>query len=126
MPEPSEVIDAAGSGGGDRGGGVGGRDFTAFYATSYRSVLAATLVVGGSLAEAEDAVQEAMKDLLRAWDRVSSPYSYVRTAAVRGLLRARRREREGVDRAAAALGTPGGSAAGDGLTLWEDREWVTQ
>lgn len=112
-------------GGGDR---LGDRPqgFAAFYASSYRAVLAATLAVGGSLPEAEDAVQEAMKDLLGAWDRVTSPYSYVRTAAVRRLIRARRRDRDVIGRAVARLAGPAAADPGRGLTLWEDREWVTQ
>ena len=124
MREHPGAPGVVGPGGGRTGPRVG--DFATFYASSYRAVLAATLAVGGSLPEAEDAVQEAMKDLLRAWERVTSPYTYVRTAAVRRLLRARRRERDVVERAAARLGGPGGHDPGGGLTGWEDREWVGQ
>ena len=116
----------AGPGGGDRVGGDRPQDFAHFYASSYRAVLAATLAVGGSLPEAEDAVQEAMKDLLPAWERVTSPYSYVRTAAVRHLIRARRRDRGLTGRAVACHTGQPDRDPGEGVTLWEDREWVTQ
>jgi RNA polymerase sigma factor (sigma-70 family) len=118
--------DAVGAGGGDRLDGDRRQDFAAFYASSYRAVLAATLAVVGSLPEAEDAVQEAMKDLLRAWDRVTSPYSYVRTAAVRRVIRARRRDRDVAGRAVTLLAGSATQDPGDALTVWEDRQWVTQ
>lgn len=121
MTEHPGTPGVAEPGGGDRLGGDRSQDFAVFYASSYRAVLTATLAVGGSLPEAEDAVQEAMKELLRAWERVTSPYSYVRTAAVRRVIRARRR-----DRAIASLAWPVADDPGGRLTLWEDREWVTQ
>jgi RNA polymerase sigma-70 factor (ECF subfamily) len=60
-------------------------DFQEFFATQYRSVVRALVLVAGSMAAAEDLAQEAFARTFERWDRVSgltSPAGYVYRVAM--------------------------------------------
>ena len=68
--------------------------FDAFYAASYPSLLALLAALSGGEEDAEAIVQDAYVRLLSAWERVrhyDDPAAWVRQAAVRRLISARRR-----------------------------------
>lgn len=100
--------------------------FGTFFVTNYDELLRVAMYVGAEEKEAEDAVSDAMEDLLRRWEMVERPYPYVRRAMLshfyqertRGLGRLRRRQLERGD-----LPRDGEDPA---LTVWEDKEWVDQ
>ena len=61
-------------------------EFDAFYAATYRRVVGHVYVMTGSMAEAEDCVQEAYARAWQRWGRVSrhpAPEAWVRTVAYR-------------------------------------------
>ncbi|WP_063836887.1 SigE family RNA polymerase sigma factor [Phaeacidiphilus oryzae] len=64
-----------------------GQDFDAFYAAAYRRLVGQVYAVTGSLAEAEDAVQEAFARAWQRWSRLNrgdgEPEAWVRTVACR-------------------------------------------
>lgn len=95
-----------------RGAGMDEAAFDAFYAGSYRRLVAQIYAMCGNFAEAQDCVQEAF---IRAWGRRRSldvgqgPEAWVRTVAFRLAVSRWRRSRMALrppDRARAAQSTP--------------------
>jgi RNA polymerase sigma factor (sigma-70 family) len=97
-----------------------------FYCNSYRPLVRDVIFAGARYHEAEDAVSEAMVELLRRWDTIENPLAYARRAAINHVLRTRQR---GMSRIAGRLVERGDvPPEGDldpGLLVWEQREWVT-
>jgi RNA polymerase sigma-70 factor, ECF subfamily len=91
----------------------------ALYAESYpRLVGVVRLAVGGSLAEAEDLVQEAFARLVPRWSSVEAPEAWVCTVALR-LAANRRRKLGNGRRALHRLGPPpdGSPPSPDGVAV---------
>jgi RNA polymerase sigma factor (sigma-70 family) len=103
--------------------------FEPYFREHYRDLLRVALIVGGARhePEAEDAVQSVMVQQIAAgrWEHIAKAHPYFSTAVVRAVLvmhrrRAHRPEAPWTD----ANDQFGGPAGGDGLTVWEDTEWV--
>src|ERR1700759_4263759 len=62
--------------------GVGSGAFARFYEREYDRAVRLAWLLTGSLAAAEDVVQDAMTGVYRAFDRVESPAAYLRRAGV--------------------------------------------
>jgi hypothetical protein len=83
----------------------------------YRRLCAALMFVGATEAEAEDAVQGALEQLLRDWGKVREPQKWVPKVALRRFYIDRLMEKGDV------------MPEGDGdqqISVWEDRQWVDQ
>jgi RNA polymerase sigma factor (sigma-70 family) len=101
--------------------------FDEFFRSAYHAFLGTAIFVGARGQKAEDAVAAAMEEVWRRWGEVDEPLAYGRRATVsnflkekeRGLARVRRRmaERREVMQETAGI---------DALSVWEDRQWVTQ
>ncbi|MGK5629480.1 RNA polymerase sigma factor [Streptomyces sp. URMC 123] len=68
-------------------------DFSAFYRREYPKVVSRVLAVGATYHEAEDAAQDAMRELLARRPECHSPAGWVRTAAVRAFQKRAVRDR---------------------------------
>jgi RNA polymerase sigma factor (sigma-70 family) len=99
-------------------------EFGAFYKESYRRLVAITRAFGATAAEAEDAVQDAMKDLMTKWSRVRDPFAYATTAALRFVIKTRERDRKLQTRLAATIGRDvvDGTSRTETVVMWEDVE----
>lgn len=76
---------------------LSGRTFAAFYGREYDRAVRLAWLLTGSLAAAEDVVQDAMTGVYRAFDRLESPEAYLHKAVVnraRSRGRAERRHQE--------------------------------
>src|SRR5436190_7829091 len=72
-------------------------DFVEFYCSSDKKIMRFVMRLGGTLQEAEDAMQEAMTAVYGAWDRMTYPSAFARVVAERSYLAStarHRRERE--------------------------------
>jgi len=104
-------------------------EFEAFFRTEYVRIIKILVVMGATLAEAEDATQAALTDAYQRWESIDRPGAYVRTAAVRQFLKNRQRRREGGHRelwAAARTPIEDAAAADQDFAAVEDQQWVTQ
>jgi RNA polymerase sigma factor (sigma-70 family) len=61
--------------------------FASFFRQEYPRMVLNLRKIGASEAEAEDAVQEAMTQLYKAWDQIRSPRAWVRKVAFTSYLR---------------------------------------
>lgn len=100
-------------------------EYIAFFRDRYRDVVRATMYVGASRDQAEEATANAMLELLQRWDHVEQPYGYARRAAISRFLKDKMRD---LDRVRRRMVERSAYPALDGddpdLTVWEDREWV--
>jgi RNA polymerase sigma-70 factor (ECF subfamily) len=101
-------------------------DFGEFFRTAYQPLVGQVIIfAGGNLDEAQDAVSDAMTEILQRWDEIRNPRAYAYRAAVSNLIKykqrglARIRERQ-IERGAVA---PGQDLDSD-PTVWEQQEWV--
>jgi RNA polymerase sigma factor (sigma-70 family) len=103
------------------------RSFTDLYEDSYRDLLGTVIRIGATLEEAEDAVAEALAEVLHRWPDLREPLAYARTAAMSNFIKARTR---GLDRTRARMlerGAASPSTAEDPeLAAAENAEWVHQ
>lgn len=102
-------------------------DFSSFFRSAYRRVVQTVMYTGGVEEDAEEAAAAAMEEVLRRWNQIDSPLAYARKAAVSHFLKEKER---GIDRVRQRL-SQRVEARNDGvqdsaLTIWEDRQWVTQ
>lgn len=77
------------------------RSLDEFYATAYREIVGGLVVVAGSRATAEDAVQEAFVRLIPRWEKVAhydEPAAWVRRVAFNLLVDKRRAAARAVTR----------------------------
>lgn len=100
--------------------------FVDFYRREYRPLVKLVMAMGGTLDEAEEAVDETMADLWRRWPEIRNPEAYARTAVKRYFIGRKKRERSGLLKA-----VKGGHLTQEAhecteLTVWEDRQWVDQ
>ena len=102
----------------------------AFYRTHYPGLLAHAMYIGVTREDAEDAVEAVIITMLPKWGEIQHPYHYARTAVTNELLKLRSRSR-----LAGRRMLESGMVASDRdqdlkqqnqLTMWEDRQWVTQ
>jgi RNA polymerase sigma factor (sigma-70 family) len=101
--------------------------FEAFYRAAYRELLKTAMYAGATEQEAEDATQKTMEEAYRRWSDIDHPHAYARRAVIsnflkditRGHTRTRRRQTEREQPV-----NEGGEDTR--LTMWEDRQWVTQ
>src|ERR1700753_1476176 len=68
--------------------------FEEFFRSDYQSLLRAVIFAGGEPHEAEDALEDAMCVAYRKWESIESPHAYVRTVAIRKLIRGMERKRK--------------------------------
>ncbi len=105
----------------------GCEEFESFFRTTYRELLRTAMYVGATEQEAEDAAMATMEEVLRRWEKIDNRLAYARRAVVSRFLKDRTR---GLDRVRHRQIERGGAAPGaaydPGLTVWEDRQWVTQ
>lgn len=95
--------------------------YVEFYRTAFRPLVVSLIVFGASPAEAEDAAEEALIDLLPRWPITGSPLAYAKVAARNYFIKARTR-----DRRLAGLPAPRPQDADDGqLAAVDSRDWVT-
>jgi RNA polymerase sigma factor (sigma-70 family) len=101
--------------------------FAPFYRDHFRTLLRIAMYAGATLHEAEDATQEAMAEVMRRWYDIVDPLAYAKRAVVTNFIRARTRGMDRTRRRQVERGD-GTPAVGEdsGLTLWEDRQWVSQ
>jgi RNA polymerase sigma factor (sigma-70 family) len=83
---------------------VGSKAFARFYEREYDRAVRLAWLLTGSLAAAEDVVQDAMTGVYRAFDRIESPQAYLHRAVVNRARSRRRDERRQRARAAMAEG----------------------
>ncbi len=97
--------------------------FAAWFRESFVKLRADLMRIGVKYEEAQDATAQAAEDLLRRWEKVEHPYAYARTAALRSVIKCRKRSsrdfQRGLLQESLAV-----SREDPGLTAWEDREWV--
>jgi RNA polymerase sigma factor (sigma-70 family) len=97
--------------------------FAAWFRESFVKLRADLMRIGMNYEEAQDAAAQAAEDLLRRWEKVEHPYAYARTAALRSVIKCRKRSSRDFQgellQASVAV-----SREDPGLTAWEDREWV--
>jgi len=96
-----------------------------FFRGAYRKLLTVAMYVGATEGEAEDAVASAMEDVFRRWSEIANPLAYARKATVSNFLKDKGRQDRLIRRVIERREAPGGDQD-SGLTVWEDREWVTQ
>jgi RNA polymerase sigma factor (sigma-70 family) len=93
----------------------------------FRRLIGALKVLGATEAEAEDAIQGALVELLRRWGTVRDPEKWVPKVALHRFYRERTR---GPKRLVNRLVEEGDvMPEGDGgqqMSVWEDRHWVDQ
>jgi RNA polymerase sigma-70 factor (ECF subfamily) len=77
------------------------RDFEAFFKTNYRPLVWTLMRMGATTAEAEDVLQETMLLIYGRWSEIKEPLGFARVAAVRALLRTKRRSQDLTSRLAA-------------------------
>jgi RNA polymerase sigma-70 factor (ECF subfamily) len=103
------------------------QEFVDFYRAHHRALLKTAMYTGATKPEAEDAVAETIRELLRRWSELNKPLAYAHRAVVSNFLKDRTRglgpvRLRMIERGA---GTP--DAAEDlGLTVAEGVEWVRQ
>jgi len=98
--------------------------FRAFYAVGYPRLVKGLVVMGATIAEAEDAAQKAMTDLLRRTrsSPPDHPGAWVWQAAVRFFIKERRRDRDRLPREIQGGHLVTGSYVDDRLCRLEDEE----
>jgi hypothetical protein len=66
--------------------------FEEFFRASYQLLVGEIVVfAGGNLVEAQDAVADAMTEVLQRWDAIENPRAYARRAAVSNLIKNKQR-----------------------------------
>jgi len=101
--------------------------FDEFFRSAYHAFLGTAIFVGARGQEAEDAVAAAMEEVWRRWGEVDEPLAYGRRATVSNFLKEKERGLARVRRRMAERGEVMQETAGiDALSVWEDRQWVTQ
>jgi RNA polymerase sigma factor (sigma-70 family) len=103
-------------------------ELEALFTSEYRKLVKLLTILGATIEEAEDAVQNAFADLAKppspARPPIRSPAAWVRTAAIRFFIKKRQRERVGRQREIDGHLPLGESVADDELTAHEDEQWV--
>jgi RNA polymerase sigma factor (sigma-70 family) len=100
--------------------------FEDFYRAEYRFMMSVAVAVGGSLDDADDAVDHAMEQVWRGWSRIDNPRAYARRAVLTTVVKQRVRDRQRLPRSIeGGHVTPEGADCPE-LTMWEDRQWVAQ
>ncbi|WP_165969196.1 sigma-70 family RNA polymerase sigma factor [Actinomadura sp. KC06] len=101
--------------------------FDALFDTEFPNLVGVTMAVTGvSLSEAQDAVEEAMIEVVKRWSELTNPVGYARKAALSHAVGHRRRERRRMP-----LEIRGGHLTPEAdicheLTFWEDGQWIKQ
>ncbi|HEY2285200.1 MAG TPA: RNA polymerase sigma factor [Streptosporangiaceae bacterium] len=102
-------------------------DFEPFFRHCYQPLQRDLRSLGANRDEAEDAVSAGMLSALKNWCQVESPYAYVRTAALRHLIKGRQRGQLRIARRLVARGTVGrGREPVPDQVIWEQQEWVKE
>jgi RNA polymerase sigma-70 factor (ECF subfamily) len=97
--------------------------FSAFFRSDYQSLLRAVIFTGGEPHEAEDALEDAMCVAYEKWESIESPHAYVRTVAIRKLIKTKDRKRR--EQSATSDGDGAESGETTGQEIWEQQEWVS-
>jgi RNA polymerase sigma factor (sigma-70 family) len=101
--------------------------FADFFRTSYRELVRAAMYAGATQHEAEEAAATTMKDVFKRWAELDNPLAYARRAVVNDFVKEKTRNLDRVRRRMAAHGAGTADGREDSrLTVWEDRQWVTQ
>lgn len=100
--------------------------FEEFFRDSYRSLVRDVIFAGGDPHEAEDAVSAAMTEVFQRWDTIRHPRAYARRAAISNLIKNKQRGPQRIRERLIERGdVPLEHDMDPGLTVWEQREWVT-
>jgi RNA polymerase sigma-70 factor (sigma-E family) len=94
-----------------------GLSFADFYRREYDRAVRLAWLLTGSLAAAEDVVQDAMTGVYRAFERLESPEAYLRRAVVNGTRSRYRHERRRWEHSTAPAEKPDPLEAGDAELL---------
>jgi RNA polymerase sigma factor (sigma-70 family) len=100
--------------------------FEDFYRGDYRLLLKVALVAGASWDQAQDAVDQAMEDVLRRWPAIEHPRAYARRAVLSHVVKQKKRDQERLPRMLRGGHLVAEACEDQDLTVWEDAEWVSQ
>jgi len=101
--------------------------FETFYRQHYRLLMKIAIYLGATKEDAEDAVGETMTEVFQRWVEIDKPLPYARRAVVSHFLKSKERGLRRVRRRLAERGEAVQEGREDaGLTIWEDKQWVTQ
>jgi RNA polymerase sigma factor (sigma-70 family) len=101
--------------------------FEAFYRENWRRLVRIAVYLGAIQDDAEDAAEETMTEVFQRWGDIESPLAFARRAVVSHFLKEKTRGTERVRRRLVERGERLQEGQQDArLTLWEDRQWVTQ
>jgi RNA polymerase sigma factor (sigma-70 family) len=98
-----------------------------FFRASYKSLVGEVIIfAGGNLHEAQDAVSDAMAEVIRRWDAIENPRAYAYRAAVSNLIKYKQRGLPRIRERQIARGAvlPEQDLEPD-PAVWEQQEWVT-
>jgi RNA polymerase sigma factor (sigma-70 family) len=100
-------------------------NFEEFFRASYKPLVAAMIVAGGDLDEAQDAVSSAMTETLQRWDSIENPRAYAYRAAVSSLIKQKKRGPVRLRERLIERGDVLSEQSTDpDLTVWEQADWV--
>jgi RNA polymerase sigma factor (sigma-70 family) len=100
--------------------------FEEFYRGCYRLLVRDIIFAGGKPEEAEDAASTAMMEVLQRWETIHNPLGYARRAAISNLINQKQRGLQRIQERLIQRGEVSPEHDLDsGLTIWEQREWVT-
>jgi RNA polymerase sigma factor (sigma-70 family) len=99
-----------------------------WYQEARRPLLAyALFLAGGDKDEAEDALSDALENVLKHWDELKNPLAYARRATFSNLLKNKERNLKRIRDRQIQRGDFRREAEDDhGITVWEQEEWVMQ
>ncbi|GAA2165080.1 sigma-70 family RNA polymerase sigma factor [Actinomadura napierensis] len=103
--------------------------FEEIYNDLFRDLVKGVMALGGSIAEAEDAAEEAMLELLKRVNtgrEVTNVRGWTRKAARRCFIRRRKRDRSLLQRLIAARPAVFDCRSQLDLICWEDKQWADQ
>jgi len=102
----------------------------AFYRTHYSRLLAHAMYIGATKEDAEDAVESAIIAMLPKWGEIQDPYRYARRTVAHEFIKQRSRSRQDsrrmLESGMRASNLDHDLKQQNQLTMWEDRQWVTQ
>jgi RNA polymerase sigma factor (sigma-70 family) len=102
------------------------RECTTFPAR-FRRLIQALKFLGATEAEAEDAIQGALEQLLRDWGKVREPQKWVPKVALRRFYKEKTRgEKRTINRLMEKGDVMPEGDGGQQISVWEDRHWVDQ
>jgi RNA polymerase sigma factor (sigma-70 family) len=104
-----------------------GPAFEEFFRDAYRPLLRDVVFAGWNPQEAEDAVSDALEEVLERWASIENPRAYARRAAISNLIKNKERGQARTQMRQIQRGdVPPEHYLDPGLLVWEQHEWVKQ